>query len=407
LSRLRRIFTVGNLLRFVITLVVLGAVALLAVVGSDHLIGQMEAGSDLSASQGLTPFRPAGDGESRGFSLENLEDTALGIYLRLNQERLEAPADTNAGWITFTVEPGETATTITNRLQEQGVVNDAQLFRLYMRYTGVDAKLEAGQFRLSSDMGMIEIAQQLQSAQADEIAVTIPEGMRAEEVADLLTAQEILDGQLFLELVQSGDPATAGLDSYGFLAGLPEGASLEGFLFPDTYRLLVPALPEELLERMLDNFDRQITPDMRSAAADSGRSLYEVVTLASVVAREALLAEEEPVIASVYLNRLKAGMFMRADPTVQYAMGYQTETGRWWKTPVSLEEYSEVDSEYNTYLYPGLPPGPICSPGFGAIEGSIYPSSTEYLYFMATGDGGHAFAVTYEEHEANVEKYQQ
>jgi UPF0755 protein len=158
---------------------------------------------------------------------------------------------------------------------------------------------------------------------------------------------------------------------------------------------------------MLDNFDRQITPDMRSAAADSGRSLYEVITLASVVAREALLAEEEPVIASVYLNRLEAGMFMRADPTVQYAMGYQTDTGKWWKTPVTLDEYSEVDSEYNTYLYPGLPPGPISSPGFGAIEGSIYPSSTEYLYFMATGDGGHAFAVTFEEHEANVEKYQQ
>jgi UPF0755 protein len=255
-------------------------------------------------------------------------------------------------------------------------------------------------------MSMIEIAQQLQSAQADEIVVTIPEGMRAEEVADMLTASETLDGALWLELVQIGDPMAAGLGSYGFLEGLPDGTTLEGFLFPDTYRLLVPAEPEELLGRMLDNFDRQVTPDMRRAAADSGRSLYEVVTLASIVAREALLAEEEPVIASVYLNRLEAGMHLRADPTVQYAMGYQPDSGQWWKTPVRLEEYSEVLSEYNTYLYSGLPPGPICSPGFGAIEASIYPAATEYLYFMATGDGGHAFAITYEEHEANVEKYQ-
>jgi UPF0755 protein len=157
---------------------------------------------------------------------------------------------------------------------------------------------------------------------------------------------------------------------------------------------------------MLDNFDRQVTPEMRQTARAAGRSLHEVVTLASIVEREALLAEEEPVIADVFLNRLEKGMFLRADPTVQYAMGYQPDRGQWWKTPVQLDEYETVDSPYNTYLYPHLPPGPICSPGVSAIQAAIYPADTKFLYFMATGDGGHAFAETWEEHEANVTRYQ-
>jgi len=281
---------------------------------------------------------------------------------------------------------------------------------------GVDASLEAGQFELSPSMTMIEIAERLQRARADEIVVTIPEGLRAEEIADLLTAQGTLDGERFLELARAADPAAAPLLAsptgggavgvYDFLDDLPARATLEGFLFPDTYRLPVPAQPEDLLRRMLANFDRQVTPEIRQAARAAGRPLYEVVTLASIVEREALLAEEMPVIADVYLNRLEQGMLLRADPTVQYAMGYQPASGQWWKTPVQLEEYATVDSPYNTYLYSGLPPGPICSPGLTAIEAVVYPADTNFLYFMATGDGGHAFAETFEEHEANVARYQ-
>ena len=406
MSLLRRVFSIGNILRFVITLVVLGAVGLLVVVGSDHLLGQFEAARTLTLPDGESPLAAAGQTESEGFSLATLENAALGMYLRLNSERLESPAGTHAGSVAFSVEPGETATTIANRLQEQGLISDSQLFRLYMRYAGVDAKLEAGQFALSPSLNMIEIAERLQRARAEEIVVTIPEGLRAEEIADLLTAQGALDGERLLELVRAGDPAAAGLGAYDFLDDRPPGATLEGFLFPDTYRLLVPAEPEDLLARMLDNFDRQVTPEMRQTARAAGRSLHEVVTLASIVEREALLAEEEPVIADVFLNRLEKGMFLRADPTVQYAMGYQPDRGQWWKTPVQLDEYGTVDSPYNTYLYPDLPPGPICSPGVSAIQAAIYPADTKFLYFMATGDGGHAFAETWEEHEANVARYQ-
>jgi len=402
----RRVFSAGGILRLVITAVVLGSIGLLAVLGVDHLRGQLEAGQGLSVSQGESSLIPAGQPESEGFSLENLETTLLGMYLRISSARLEAPAGTHAGYAPFFVEPGETATTIANRLQEQGLILDSQLFRLYMRYTGLDAQLEAGQFELSPNMTMIEIAEQLLRARAEEVVVTIPEGMRIEEIAEMLTAQGVLDGERFLELAQSSDTLAAGLGDYAFLGSLPPNATLEGFLFPDTYRLPVPAQPEDLLRRMLSNLDYQVTPEMRQVAGEMGRSLYDVVILASIIEREAVLAEEHPIIASVYLNRLSKGMLMRADPTVQYAMGYQPLRGQWWKTPVLLEEYSAVDSPYNTYLYADLPPGPICSPGLTAIEASIHPAETEYLYFMATGDGGHAFALTWEEHEANVERYQ-
>ena len=118
------------------------------------------------------------------------------------------------------------------------------------------------------------------------------------------------------------------------------------------------------------------------------------------------MPEERPTIASVYLNRVKAGMYLNADPTVQYAMGYQPETGQWWKTPVTIEEYQSVNSPYNTYLHPGLPPGPICNPGLASILAVLQPAETDYLYFLAKGDGSHAFAKTFEEHLQNRQRYQ-
>jgi UPF0755 protein len=134
-----------------------------------------------------------------------------------------------------------------------------------------------------------------------------------------------------------------------------------------------------------------------------------VLTVASIVEREAVVAEERPAIAGVYLNRLVAGIKLEADPTVQYAMGYQAAADQWWKTPVFLEEYSSVDSPYNTYLYPGLPPGPIASPGLRSIQAVLQPAQHDYLYFVALPDGSgrHVFATTFEEHSANVQRYLQ
>jgi UPF0755 protein len=239
----------------------------------------------------------------------------------------------------------------------------------------------------------------LQHARIEEVTVTVPEGWRAEQVAQMLAKENIVDGDEFLALVRGGK------FDYSLLRDRPEGSSLEGFLFPETYRIPAQAEAEDLIERMLSTLEERFTPEMRQLAAERGMTVYQVMTLASIVEREAVIAEEQPLIAGVFLNRLEQAMPLQADPTVQYAKGYDATTGQWW-APVTTEDWERVDSPYSTYLYPGLPPGPICSPGLSAIQSVLEPTDTEYLFFLARGDGSHVFAVTYEEHLQNQELYQ-
>jgi len=178
----------------------------------------------------------------------------------------------------------------------------------------------------------------------------------------------------------------------------------EGFLFPDTYQFAVNISTTALIDTCCQNFDRRVTIEMRQQALDSGLTLFQALTLASIVEREAVVAEERPIIASVYLNRLRRGIYLEADPTVQYAKGYDAQNDRWWPA-LTLEELRTVDSSFNTFIHPGLPPGPICSPGLASIEAVLNPAQTEYLFFLAKGDGTHAFATTYEEHLENQRKY--
>jgi UPF0755 protein len=205
----------------------------------------------------------------------------------------------------------------------------------------------------------------------------------------------------FLQAVKNGKY------DYAFLRDRPKGAltSIEGFLFPETYNVPFDVPVDTLVTLMLSTFDQRVTDKMRQQAAAAKMTLYEVVTLASIVEREAVVPNERPTIASVYLNRLKKKMYLQSDPTVQYALGYQPATKQWWKTPVTLEEFLQVDSPYNTYLRAGLPPGPICNPSLASLTAVLEPAQTDYLYFYSRGDGTHAFAKTYEEHQQNQEKY--
>jgi len=295
------------------------------------------------------------------------------------------------------------------RLAEEGLIHDAEVFRLYMRYRGLDRDLEAGDYELSPSMTIPQIAEVLQRAWAEEVMLTIPEGWRMEQIAVLLDQESVLPGQEFLALARLYPLGHENDFAHPFLRGRPAGAALEGYLFPDTYRLPAEAKPLDLIERMLENFDRRVTPQMRQDAAAQGLSLFQVVTLASIVEREGVVREELPLIASVYRNRLDQGMKLDADPTVQYALGFQPDADQWWKRPMQLEEYAQVDSPYNTYLYPGLPPGPICNPGLAAIEAVLYPTQSDYLFFVrndVADDGSHVFARTLEEHQRNRQQYQ-
>ncbi len=395
-------------LRLGITLAALSAVGLMFFVGRQHLAQQWQTQPDkLSSTPGL--LRP-GQAAGQALSLDNLEDTLIGLYLRAQQPVLSTALGTGTVPIPFTIEPGETATSVANRLEEMGLISDAGLFTLYMRYNGIDKSLEAGDFELTASMTMPEIARALQRAIVREVVVTVPEGWRAEQIAEMLEDEGIMDASTFMAAVRLGDPVALGIGQYNFLSDRPPGASLEGYLFPDTYRIPARAKPADLLRSMLTNFDEKVPMQLRAAATASGLSLYQAVVLASIVEREAVQADERPLIASVYRNRLSGycapevgGAYLQADPTVQYARG---RPGDWWWKPASVEEYKFVQDPYNTYLNPGLPPGPIASPGLSALEAAIRPAETQYCFFVATGeDGRHVFARTFAEHEVNTKLY--
>ena len=299
--------------------------------------------------------------------------------------------------MSFVIEPGETGRNVADRLLGLGLIGNARLFRYYLIEEGLT--VEAGDYSLDQTMTPVEIAQALQQGMADEVVLTIPEGRRVEEVADL-AAQVGIDRAEFMALAAAPASATGAVGGFEFLQGRPANATLEGYLFPDTYRLPQDATARDLIDRMLTNFDQQVTPEMRAQAAAQGRSLYEVVVLASIVEREAVLARERSTIASVYLNRLVSGIKLDADPTIQYALG---QAGDWWPQ-ITIEQYTSVDSPWNTYLYAGLPPSPIASPGLGAIQAVLAPEDTPFIFFMRdcdADDGSHLFATSSEEHMTN------
>ncbi|HHS96383.1 MAG TPA: endolytic transglycosylase MltG [Chloroflexi bacterium] len=340
-------------------------------------------------------------------SLGSPKEVALETYIQAHAEELQQPAGTDDTPVTFVVRPGETAADVAKRLEEAGLITDAELFRRYLQYEGLDAGLEAGIYTLRQTMTIPEIAQALQSGQRPEQVVTVREGLRIEEVAAEVAAQTGIPEVEFLDLVTTGWRATD-LANYGFLTTIPPTATLEGFLFPETYRLPEDATAYDVVDRMLSTFDQRVTPEIRQAGAERGMTLYEMVTLASIVEREAVIDEERPIIASVFLNRLEAGWPLGADPTVQYALGYDEQTGTWWRTlyfdQLGVESLAEIDHPYNTYRHPGLPPGPICSPGLASIEAVAFPADTDYFYFIVNcqaNDGSHLFAATEEEHYAN------
>lgn len=332
-----------------------------------------------------------------------VEQIYLETYIDSQQTALETPAGSDDTPIVFTIEQGQSVASIAGNLKAKGLISNTELFRRYVQYKGIDAGIQAGTYTLRKTMTIPEIARELQTAQAPEEQVTIPEGKRLEEVAALVSEQTRISSGDFLTLAQTGWRETDLITNYTFLAQLPITATLEGFLFPDTYRVALNATAYDLVDRMLENFALQVTPDIEQGFAQYNLSLYEGITLASIVEREAVIAEERPIIAGVYHNRLRDGWLLSSCPTVQYALGYRPEEGAWWKPQLYYGDL-EVASPYNTYRNLGLPPGPIASPGLGAIQASAQPATTDYFFFMVDCDaanGSHLFAVTEEEHLIN------
>lgn len=320
-------------------------------------------------------------------TLSPREKILWGTLLLLRQEALLEPVNPSAGEISFEIAHGESTASILQRLEQADLVRDVTAFRVYLQFRGWDTTLQAGTYTLSAAMPPVTIAAALQDATPAEITLHVLAGWRIEEVAAALPAAGFeIAPQAFLRAVH----AAVDFDS------------AEGFLLPGAYLLPRTASAQVVVQTLLGAFDTAVDETLQAGFARQGLTLYEAVTLASIVEREAINDDEMPLIASVYLNRLAIGMKLDADPTVQYAVGQATGRG-WWVVPLTRADL-QTDSPYNTYLYAGLPPTPIANPGLAALRAVAFPAQSPYFYFRAAcdGSGTHVFAVTYAEHLANA-----
>jgi UPF0755 protein len=326
--------------------------------------------------------------------LGELQRYTIAAQLLMQQEDLNQPLQPAAPEQSFRVEQGESTVSITDRLQSGGFIANAEAMRNFLVYAGLDTSIQAGDYQLSPGMTALEIAQALQDATSAEVTFNILPGWRLEEIAAAIPTSGLsFTSEAFLAAARQapvGNPLSQ---------ELPASATLEGFLFPDSYQVSREATIEEFINQALGDFQVKLTDDLRQGFASQGLSLYQAVILASIVQREAIVETEMPTIASVYLNRLNTGMKLDADPTEQYALGYNQAQQKWWTSPLSAEDL-QVTSPYNTYLYAGLPPGPIANPGLKALQAVALPAQTPYYYFRAAcdGSGTHVFSETFEEH---------
>lgn len=337
---------------------------------------------------------------SGGQIIDWAQTTVIRLSLSSREDDLNHPVSTDSTPVRFTVTLGDTSRVIAANLSNARLISDANLFIDYVRANELDQQLEAGVYFLNQALTIPQIAVALTDSGSSQILFRILEGWRIEEVAAAITNNPYFGftGQDFLTVVRRGSDADP---DFAAQVGLPAGASLEGFLFPDTYQLPAEVTPIMLRDILTDAFIAKVGGSLTQDASAQGLSLYQVVTLASIVQRESVRSDENPMIASVYRNRLSIGQKLDADPTVQYAIGFQNDT--WWPQ-ITQADYTNIISSYNTYLNTGLPPGPIANPGMSAIEAAVYPQQTPYYYFRARCDGSgyHAFAVTFDEHVNNA-----
>jgi UPF0755 protein len=282
-----------------------------------------------------------------------------------------------------TIPQGSSFAAASDSLESAGVLGSPRLFRLYASITGRDRAIKAGTYLLEPGLSWNELIQALSAGRGIEQSITVPEGLALRDIVPML-ARSI------------GAPVeslwTAARDTNTRRRMNVPTPNLEGYLFPDTYRFMYGTSAREAVREMVRRFDDVWEPAWDARVAEMGMSRHAVITLASIVEKEARLAEERPVIAAVYHNRLRQGMPLQADPTVQYAIGEH-------RTRVLYRDL-KIDSPYNTYRHRGLPPGPIASPGRASIEAALFPANVPYRYFVAHPDGHHEFRVTFEEHTA-------
>ena len=307
-------------------------------------------------------------------------------------QRVSQPFASFSGEQFVEIPPGESTIGIGRRLVAAGIVRDELTFRIAVRWHGRGRSLKAGEYRFAGPASPADVIDRLARGDVYLVSLTFPEGLTAEEMGKLFEQTGMGTAAAFVKA--ASDPAA-------IKAIDPEADTLEGYLFPDTYHLPRSTDADDLVRRMVRRFTTVFDEDLQNKAKATGLTVRQIMALAALVEKETARGEERAQVAAVYRNRLRIGMPMQADPTVIYAL---KRAGRWNGNITRAD--LQFDSPYNTYRYPGLPPGPIASPGKAAIEATIAPAAVDYLYFVSRNDGSHAFATTLPEHNRNVQKWQ-
>ena len=305
--------------------------------------------------------------------------------------QLHQPANPGNSKVRFVVAQGATFHEVADTLHRTGLIDSVTVFDLYARYKHLDRNVQAGAYELSRNLNMIQILAALQTAIPDEIFVTVPEGYTIQKTAALLDKGGVIKGSDYTA------QAVQGKFNYDFLKDLPPGASLEGFLFPDTYLIPRNGTAKDLITQQLEAFKLNWNQTRQSQAAARKLNALQIVTIASLIEREARFQEDRPLVASVIYNRLAAGWALQIDATVLYAKGV-------WQSTVTIDD-RKINSPYNTYLHTGLPPGPIANPGIKAIDAALQPADTGYFFYLSDPQGHNHYAKTNEEFARLLKQY--
>ncbi len=318
----------------------------------------------------------------------------FGIYFIY---QISTPANFN-GQKEIKVTKGETLKQISQDLNKQGIIKSQKAFMLYVFLRGKQSSLQAGVYAFKP-INIISLTKKLIKGKTNaEISLRFIEGWTIKDIANYLAKQKITDcgscyKNNFLDIAKVNNFK----NNYSFLANLPS-QSLEGFIFPDTYRFYKDATPNDILKKALDNFEKKLTPALRTEIAAQGKSLYDVIIMASIIEKEVPEEADRKIVSGILWKRLKKKIPLQVDSSLKYIIGKKD------KPALTLEEL-KIDSPYNTYKYRGLPPTPICNPGESAIRAAVYPKKSDYWYYLSTKNGKTIFSKTLDEHNRNVNKY--
>lgn len=293
--------------------------------------------------------------------------------------------------VKFKITEGMDAAEIARRLEKEGVIENALKFRILAKLNGYENQLKVGSYKFTTGMTYDEVFTKLLAGAPEVLTITIPEGFTVKDIAQKFSNFGVVNYDTFISKARTFAP-------FDYIVRKNNTFyDCEGFLFPDTYEVTTDMTSEDILYMMADNFDYRLSSTMRQRAAEEGLTVYELITLASIVEKEARYAEDRPIIAQVFFKRLEIGMPLQTDASLQYLMDAPKED-------VSIAD-TQIDSPFNTYQNMGLPPGPIANPGLASIEAVLYPANTDYLYFVADRSGHNHYAYTYDEHLELVYQY--